>query len=104
MKNFRGWQVELANGIVIREGDKTEWSKVPKKQIIRLSLFFDQRRWDLTGKEAYGVKTRASVVPGVAKSFRIERRTIYFYEGAKKVCYHVEESSGKFSMEVIDNS
>lgn len=103
MKNFRGWEVELANGTIIRETEM-EWKKVPKKGIIRLSLFYDQRRWDLTGKEAYGVKTRASVVPGVAKSFRIERRTIYFYEGAKKVCYHVEEATGKFTMEVIDNS
>jgi len=34
----------------------------------------------------------------------VESRTIGFYEGAKKVCYHVEESTGKFSMEVIDNS
>lgn len=103
MKNFRGWEVELANGTIIRETEM-EWKKVPKKGIIRLSLFYDQRHWDLTGKEAYGVKTRASVVPGVAKSFRIERRTIYFYEGAKKVCYHVEEATGKFTMEVIDNS
>jgi len=103
MKNFRGWQVQLKDGTVISEG-QIEWKKVPKKNIIRLTLFYDQRRWDLTGKEAYGVKTRASVVPGVAKSFRVEKRTIYFYEGAKKICYHVEESTGKFSMEVIDNS
>ena len=84
MKNFRGWQVQLKDGTVISEG-QIEWKKVPKKNIIRLTLFYDQRRWDLTGKEAYGVKTRASVVPGVAKSFRVEKRTIYFYEGAKKI-------------------
>jgi len=103
MKNFRGWQVELANGTVMSEG-QVEWKKVPKKNIIRLTLFYDQRRWDLTGKEAYFIKNRASVVPGVQGSFRVESRTIGFYEGAKKVCYHVEESTGKFSMEVIDNS
>ena len=104
MKNFRGWEVELANGTIIREGDKIGWLQVPKKQIIRLSLFFDQRRWDLTDKEAYFVKNRASVVPGVPESFRIEKRTIGFYEGAKKICYTVDENTGKFSMEVIDNS
>jgi len=103
MKNFRGWEVELANGTIIRE-TKTGWSKVPKKAIVRLSLFFDQRRWDLTDKEAYFVRTRASVVPGVKESFRIERRTIGWYEGAKKICYNVDENTGKFSMEVIDNS
>jgi hypothetical protein len=50
------------------------------------------------------VKNRASVVPGVPESFRIERRTVGFYEGAKKICYNVDENTGKFSMEVIDNS
>jgi hypothetical protein len=99
----RGWEVELTNGVILKEGD-LDWKKVPKNQIARLSLFYDQRRWDLTDKEAYFVKYRASMVPGIQDSFRIERRTIGFYEGAKKICYHVEEGSGKFSMEVIDNS
>jgi len=99
----RGWEVELFNKVILKEGE-LDWKKVPKNQIARLSLFYDGRRWDLTGKEAYFVKYRASVVPGIQDSFRIERRTIGYYEGAKKICYHVEEGSGKFSMEVIDNS
>lgn len=99
----KGWEVELSNGVILQEKD-LDWKKVPKQQIVRLSLFFDGRRWDLTGKESYFVKYRGSVVPGIQDSFRLERRTIGFYEGAKKVCYHVEESTGKFSMEVIDNS
>jgi len=99
----RGWEVELSNGVILRESD-LDWKKVPKNQIVRLSLLYDGRIWNLSGKEAYFVKYRASVVPGIAESFRVERRTIGFYEGAKKICYHVEESTGKFSMEVIDNS
>jgi len=99
----RGWEVELFNKVILRESD-LDWKKVPKNQIARLSLFYDGRRWDLTDKEAYFVKYRASMVPGIQESFRIERRTIGFYEGAKKICYHVEEVGGKFSMEVIDNS
>lgn len=99
----RGWEVELFNNVILQEGE-LDWKKVPKNQIARLSLFYDGRRWDLTAKEAYFVKYRASVVPGIQNSFRIERRTIGYYEGAKKICYHVEEGSGKFSMEVIDNS
>lgn len=99
----RYWEVELRDRTILKEG-QVEWREVPKRDIIRLSLFFDQRRWDLTNKEAYFVKTRASVVPGVPESFRIERRTIGWYEGAKKICYNVEEATGKFSMEVIDNS
>ena len=100
---IRGWEVELTNGVILNEGE-LDWKKVPKNQISRLTLFYDGRRWDLTGKEAYFVKYRASVVPGIAQSFRIERRTIGFYEGSTKVCYHVEEGSGKFSMEVINTN
>lgn len=99
----RGWEVELFNKVVLREGE-LDWKKVPKNQIARLSLFYDGRIWNLSGKEAYFVKYRASMVPGIQDSFRVERRTIGWYEGAKKICYHVEEATGKFSMEVIDNS
>ena len=99
----RGWVVELKDGTIIREGEM-EWIKVPKKAIVVLSLLYDGRRWDLSGKEAYGIKTRASMLPGVQDSFRIERRTIFYYEGATKVCYHVEEATGSFSMEVIDTN
>ena len=99
----RGWEAELFNGVILRESD-LDWKKVPKNQIARLSLLYDGRIWNLTEKEAYFVKYRASVVPGIQDSFRVERRTIGFYEGAKKVCYHVEEATGKFSMEVIDTN
>jgi hypothetical protein len=99
----RGWEVELSNGVILRESD-LDWKKVPKNQIVRLSLFYDGRRWDLSGKEAYFVKYRASIVPGIAESFRIERRTIGFYEGSKKVCYHVDEATGRFNLEVIDTN
>ena len=99
----RYWEVELKDGTILIEG-QLEWKEVPKRAIQRLSLFYDGRRWDLTDKEAYFIKYRASMVPGVKESFRLERRTIGFYEGANKICYHVDESTGKFSMEVIDNS
>lgn len=81
-----------------------EWREVPKRAITRLSLFFDGRQWDLMDKEAYGVKVRASMVPGIKESFRVERRTIFYYEGATKVCYHVYEDTGKFELEVIDTN
>ncbi len=103
MDKYRYWEVELSNGKILREG-QVEWREVPKKAITRLSLFFDGRRWDLTSKEAYFVKIRASMVPGIQESFRVERRTIGFYEGAEKICYHVEEDTGRFSMEVINTN
>ncbi len=95
----RGWQVELKDGTIINEGTM-EWKAVPKKDITRLSLFFDGRRWDLSGKQAYFVKTQASMVPGVQETFRIEKRTIGHYEGATKVHYTVNEFTGAFKMEV----
>lgn len=103
LNKHRYWEVQLKDGTKLREG-QVEWKDVPKRAITRLSLFFDGRKWHLTEKEAYFVKYRASMVPGIQRSLQIERRTIGYYEGAKKVCYHVDEFSGKFSMEVIDNS
>jgi hypothetical protein len=103
-QEFVGWEVELANNKIIREG-QLEWTKVPKRGIIRLSLFhYGGKRWDLSGKEAYFVKHRASVIPGVENSFRLERRTIGYYEGCNKICYHVEEFTGKFNLEVINTN
>lgn len=99
----RYWEVELRDGTIIREG-QMEWKEVPKRAIQRLTLFYDGRRWDLTDKEAYFIKYRASMVPGVKESFRLERRTIGFYEGANKICYHVEEATGKFQLEVINTN
>jgi len=104
MAEFIGWEVELRDGTIIRE-DTMEWRKVPKKAIHRLSLYhYNGRRWDLTGKEAYGIKTTASIVPGVKESFKVERRTIFYYEGANKVCYHVDENTGEFNLEVINTN
>ena len=104
MAEFIGWEAETSDGKIFREGDY-EWREVPKKAIIRLSLYhYGERRWDLTGKEAYGIRTRCSMVPGIQESLRIERRTIFYYQGAEKVCYHVEEDTGRFTMEVIDTN
>jgi len=103
-QEFVGWEVELANNKIIREG-QLEWRKVPKRGIVRLSLFhYGGKRWDLTGREAYFVKYRASVIPGVENSFRLERRTIGYYEGCNKICYHVDEFTGKFNLEVINTN
>ncbi len=99
----RGWEVELFNGVLLTEED-TKWRDVPNKDIKRLTLHFDGRRWDLENKQAYFVKNRASMAPGLAASFRIERRCIGYYDGATKVHYYVDEPTGKFSMQVEDNS
>ena len=100
---IRGWEAELKDGTIINE-DQMPWNKVPKKSIIRLSLLFDGRRWDLKNKQAYFIKTQASMVPGVNESFRIEKRTVGYYEEATKVFYTVDEFTGAFNMRVEDNS
>ena len=100
-KEFIGWEVALKDGTVIREGTM-DWKEVPKKDIQRLSLLhYMGRRWYLTGKQAYFVKTRASMVPGVQESLRIEERTIGYYEGAQKIHYTVNEFTGQFRMYII---
>jgi hypothetical protein len=98
----RGWQVELYDGTILTE-DSTKWKDVPKVKINKLSLLFDGRRWDLTDRQAYFIKNKASMVPGVKESFQIEQRCIGYYEGAQKVHYIVDEFTGKFHMEVEDN-
>jgi hypothetical protein len=95
----RGWEVELADGRIIRE-NQMHWNKVPKNGIIRLTLHYDGRRWDIHDKEAYVQKKRGSMVPGDAESFRVESRSIGYYEGNKKVFYTVDEFTGKMQMEV----
>jgi len=97
----RGWEVELDNGKIMQE-IKYSWRDVPNKDIKRLTLFYDGRRWDLAGKQAYFVVNRASMVPGVQRSIRVERRCIGYYEGATKVWYIIDESTGKFKIEVRD--
>lgn len=103
MRMRRGWEVQYKDGTIVNE-TQLPWRKVVKRNIHRLSLFFDGRRWDLIGKEAYFVENSASIVPGIQESFQIEKRKIGFYEGATKVYYIVDEFTGAFKMEVIDNS
>ena len=98
----RGWQVTLEDNTILNQDD-TEWKDVPKIKIKVLSLLYDGRRWDLSDKQAYFIRNKASMVPGIAESFRVERRCIGYYDGAKKIHYVVDEATGKFNMEVVDN-
>lgn len=100
-KLFRGWEAELKNGNVIREGESLGWKEIPKKDLVRLSLLYDGRRWDLKAKQAYFVRTTASMVPGVNESFQVEKRCIGYYEGADKIHYIVDEFTGAFNLEVV---
>ena len=99
----RGWQVELKDGTIINETQKS-WKEIPKQKIKKLSLLFDGRRWDLEDKEAYFIRNSASMVPGINESFRIEKRAVGYYEGATKVLYIVDEYTGVFNMKLEDNS
>jgi len=95
----RGWEAEYQDGTVINE-NQMEWKKIPKVGMVRVTLHFDGRQWDLQNKIAYVQKKRASVVPGVVESFMIESRSIGYYEGNKKVWYTVDEFTGQMKMEV----
>ena len=99
----RGWEVEYADGTVIKE-KQMNWKKIPKVNMIRLTLHYDGRQWDLHNKIAYDQKKRGSVVPGVANSFQIESRSIGYYDQDRgkpiKIWYTVNEWTGKMTMEV----
>lgn len=97
----RGWEAEYKNGIVIKETEM-EWIKIPKVDMIRLTLRYDGKQWDIHNKPAYVQKKRASMVPGVAESFVVESRSIGYYEGNQKVWYTVDEFTGQMKMEVVD--
>jgi hypothetical protein len=98
-RGFRGWEVEFADGHTVNE-EQTNWSAIPKVGIKRLTLHYDGRQWDLVGKEVYFQKKHASVIPGMAGSFKIESRSIGYYEKTNKVMYTVNEDTGVMKMEV----
>lgn len=99
----RGWEVEYADGKVINE-NQMNWKKLPKDGIVRLTLRYDGREWNVQEKTAYVQKKRASMVPGAPDSFQIESRSIGYYDTADgqpiKVWYTVDEFTGKMTMEV----
>ena len=98
----RGFEIEYADGTIIKE-DQMAWTKAPKLNIIRVTLHFEGRRWDLRDKIAYVQKKRGSVVPGVEDSFQIESRSIGYYDvidgKTVKIWYTVDEFTGKMTME-----
>lgn len=95
----RGWEVEYKNGTVVTE-EQLHWSKVIKRDIQRLTLQYDGRQWDLYDKLAYLQKKRGSVDPNIPGSFRIESRSIGYYDTDCKVWYTVDEGTGQMNMNV----
>lgn len=98
-RGFRGWEVEYGDGTRVNE-DQVEWKDIPKQDIKRLTLHYDGRRWDLENKLVYYQKKHASVIPSIVDSFRIESRSIGYYEDNSKVLYTVDEHTGRMKMEV----
>ncbi len=101
----RGWEVEYADGTIINE-DQEDWKRIPKVNMVRLTLRYDGREWNILNKPVFLQKKRASMVPGVNDSFQIESRSIGYYEeqGGKtiRVWYTVNENTGKMTMNVED--
>lgn len=99
----RGWEVEYADGKIIKE-NQMDWKKLPKQNMVRLTLHYDGRQWDLNNKIAYVQKKRASMIPGVANSFQVESRSVGYYDTVDgktvKVWYTVNEITGFMKMEV----
>ena len=96
---LRGWEVELDDGTIIQE-TKLHWNKVPRSRIIRLTLRYDGREWNILGKDNYIQKKRGSMEPFDANTFRVESRSIGYYDDTAKVWYTVNENTGRMQMEV----
>ena len=95
----RGWEVEYIDGTVVNE-DQLPWGKVVKRDIKSLTLKYDGREWRLSGKDAYVQKKRGSEVPSISNSFRIESRSIGYYDKNCKVWYTVDETTGQMNINV----
>ena len=100
----RGWVVHYEDGRIIteydKEGNETEWKKVPKRGIKYLSLKWHNKHWTIHGKDIYLQKKRGWVIPraGVEQEPVIEYRYIGYWEGANKVFYRVNEATGRMNM------
>lgn len=99
----RGWEVLLNDGTVLREAD-TDWKKVPKLKIKKLTLHFDGRKWELENKPAYFVGKIGSAVPGDT-NVTVEQRYIGYYDGnGSKIYFMVDERTGACRQMVKDVS
>lgn len=98
-RGFRGWEVEYEDGTKINEA-QAEWKEIPKVGIKRVTLHYDGKQWNIDRKPAYFQMKRASVIPNIPGSFRVESRTIGYYEGCDKVFYTVDENTGRMTMKV----
>ena len=98
-RGFRGWEVEYSDGTTINES-QAEWNTISKMSIVRLTLHYDGRRWDISNKPEYYQKKQASVIPSIPESFQIESRSIGYYEKDSKVLYTVDEHTGRMKMEI----
>ncbi len=98
-RGFRGWEVEYNDGKLINEDDAS-WIDIPKLNIVRLTLHFDGRQWDINNKSEYYQKKQASVIPSIPGSFQIESRSIGYYEKNTIVLYTVNEFTGRMKIEI----
>lgn len=81
-----------------------DWNKIPMVNMVRVTLHYDGRQWNLDNKIAYAQKKRASMVPGQQETLQIESRSVGYYDVVDgktvKVWYTVNEFTGKMTMEV----
>lgn len=104
----KGWIVQYEDGTIItefdREGNETNWKKIPKKSIKSVSLKWYNKFWTITGKDNYLQKKRGWIIPvaGIDQHPNIEYRYVGYWEGNDKVYYRVDEVTGQMKM-VVEN-
>lgn len=101
--SFVGWEAEYDTGQIFKEGN-LEWTSLKRNKIIRLSLLYHGRRWDINGKREYIQKKKASIIPGINNKVFIESRSIGYYdvENNCKVYYTLDVNTGQMKIETED--
>lgn len=97
----KGWVVCYEDGTVLTEydvdGNERPWKSIPKVGIRSLSIKWYNRHWTIYGKSCYFQYKHGWISPvaGVDLHPNLEERCIGYWDGGEKVCYHVDEQSGK---------
>ena len=96
----KGWIAEYKDGSVFCEED-CPWNKLPdKRNIARLILKWEDRFWEITGKDNYTVPSVRGYIDSQG-SQGIDSRTIGYYDTDSKVILRVSEDTGSMKWEHV---
>jgi hypothetical protein len=96
---MKGWSVNYQDGKVVNEQDVDGWRSISKLHIKSMSIFWNDKKWTIEGKENYAAPTKRAYVTVGRNGSTIVSRTIGYYEGPYKIFYRVNEETGELTIE-----